>query len=139
VGKLLTFKTASPHNRAAIIDEFGNLCRLRDEFAPFEKRYGQIREEIKTWYEQQPGEKVFTEKGRRYQLDVGMCANARTIDIRAAYKKLGLRKFLKDCSMTLKALGEYLGQSEIDEITSESHIGPRKLTTTPIAIPEEAA
>jgi hypothetical protein len=136
VGKLLTLKTASPPNRAALIDEFGNLSKLRDEFAPFEKRHGQLRDEIKSWYEGRPGDVTFTEKGLLFQLDVTACANAKAIDLRAAYKKLGLPKFLKACSMTFKALGEYLGQADIDELTSESQTGPRRFTATPITPPE---
>jgi hypothetical protein len=137
VGKLLTLKTASPPNRAAIIDEFGNLCRLRDEFAPFEKRHGQLYKEIKTWYENEPAEKTFTEKGLRYQLDVGMQAEAKTINMRLAYKILGLEKFLKACTLTLKALGELLGSAEIDCLTTLARTGHRIYIPTLITRPAE--
>lgn len=132
MGKLLTLKTASPPNRAAIIDEFGEVSRLRDDFAPTEKRYNQLRDEIKSWYEDKPADEVFIEKGVRFQLDIGACAMAKTVDVAAAYKKLGARKFFKACLITLKALAEHLGQADIEALTSEAQTGPRRFASTRI-------
>lgn len=138
MGKLLTLKIATPPNRAAIIDEFGAVSALRDAFGPTEKRYGQLRDEIKTWYKDSPGDKDFIEKGLRFQLDVSMAAEARTIDIKGAYKKLGLAKFLKACTLTLKALGEFLGAADVDALTSTGRTGSRNYTPTPMGRPVEA-
>jgi hypothetical protein len=134
LGKLLHLKTA-PANRAALIDEYGDIERLRREFAPTEKRYEQLREEIKSWFEASPADKEFIEKGARYQLTVSMRANARIVDIAAVYKKLGLKKFLRACSVTLKALAEFLTEPEIDALASSGRTGARSYVSTPLGLP----
>lgn len=134
MGKLLALKQA-PANRAAIIDEFGDVEKQRREFAPTERRHKQLLDEIKSWYESLPGDKDAVEKGTRYQLAISMRANATTVDVKAAHKKLGLTKFLKACTLTLKALGEYLSQPEIDALTATDRTGSRSFVTTPLVGP----
>jgi hypothetical protein len=138
VGKLLSLKTA-PTPRAAIIDEFGDLTLQRAAFAPTEKRYAQLRDELKSWYADAPGHTEFVERGRRYQLTVSAAANSKTIDIRAAYKKLGLAKFLKACSLTLKALAEFLSEPDIEALTTSAQTGARGFVSTPYGQPAEQA
>ncbi len=135
MGKLLALKTA-PADRAAIIDEFGDIAKLRADFAPTEKRHKQLSDEIKTWYEDSPADQDFVEKGTRYQLDISPCSNVTLIDVKAAKKKLGLAKFLKCVSITLKALAVFLTEPEIAELTSTEQTGYRSYKPTPmIALP----
>lgn len=136
MGKLLLLKKAVP-NRAAIIDEFGDVCALRAGFAPTEKRHKQLADEIKSWYEDAAAAREFTEKGDRYQLAISMRSLAKTINIRAAYKKLGINKFLAACTITLKALGELLSEPEVDALWEEDRTGHRSYVTTPFAVPAE--
>jgi hypothetical protein len=138
MGKLLALKTA-PANRAALIDEFGDISKLRKAFAPTEARHKQLQEEIKTWHADDDAATPFTEKGRRWQLDVSACSHVTVIDNRATYKKLGLPRFLKAVTITLKALKELLlTEPEISELTSVEQIGFRSLVATPLVLPPAA-
>lgn len=131
MGKLLSLKTAQK-DRAAIIDEFGDVDKQRKAFAPIEKRYGQLRDEIKSWHDSAPGAEEFTEKGTRWQLDVGTRADVTTVKIYAVFRKLGITKFLKACTVTLKALADFLPEAEIDQLTTVARTGSRNISVTPI-------
>jgi hypothetical protein len=134
MGKLLAMQTAAP-DRAAIIDEFGDIALKRLAFAPTEKRFKQLSDEMKSWYQDAPADKTFTEKGQRYQLDVSMCSNVTAINIRAVYKIVGIAKFLKACTLSLKAVGELLSVPEVAAVSSVERTGWRSLATTPISRP----
>jgi hypothetical protein len=131
MGKLLQL-SKSPSERANLIDEFGDVCRRRADFAPIEKRHGQLAAEIKTWYEEEDPEKVFVEKGARYQLDVSVRANVTAINNRAVYRILGIAKFLEACSLTLTALRKYMTTPEVDAVSSQERTGSRSYTAVPI-------
>lgn len=141
MGKLLQLKT-SPPNKAALIDEFGDVERLRREFAPTERRYQQLRDEIAGWCPDP--EKEYVEKGHRYELLISRRDEQRKVDVKAAQKKLGLTKFLKACSLTMKALEAFLPKPEIEALTTKARTGPRTLIPTPVTpapdiAPEKAA
>jgi hypothetical protein len=139
MGKLLLLKTATPANRSALIDEAGDIKLKLAAFAAtgVERRDKQLTEEFASWYPDKP-EEEFIEKGQRYELRISARRNVTTIDIRAAYKKLGLRKFLSACSLTLKALAEFLTEPEVDCLTSTARTGSRAFVTTPLGVASPA-
>ena len=138
MGKLLLLKNATK-DRAALIDEYGNVDRLRKEFAPYEKRYQALRAEIASWYEASPPDATYIEKGLRYTIEIGARATESTINVKGAHKALGLVKFLKACSITLKALRAALAPEEADKLVSTARTGSRSISSTPIvALPNEA-
>lgn len=137
MGKLLLIKTA-PRDRAALIDEYGAAAELRDRFAPTEKRYHALREEINSWCPE--ADLTYTEKGARYMLAISTRAVERKVGAKEAYKALGLAKFLRAASVSLKALGEFLSAPDIDRIAVASRTGSRTISATPIiAVPRELA
>jgi hypothetical protein len=139
VGKLLLLDTASPPNRAALIDERLDLKLRIDAFAAtgLKKRADQIDEEIASWYVDKHPDAEFVEKGTRSQLTVSMRANQTTIDVRAAYKILGLKQFLLACSITLKALGELISPAEINALSTSARTGSRRFVFTPLGQPAD--
>ena len=136
MGKLLALKTA-PANRAALIDEAGDLGRKIAAWKAtgIERRDKQIAEEMATWYTDAAADQDFTEKGLRYTLSVSPRANQTSINIRAAYKILGLAKFLTACTLTLKALKQHLSEPEVLALTSSDRTGHRTYGLTPIIGP----
>jgi hypothetical protein len=134
MGKILQLKPG-PRSRAAAIDEFGDIVKLRKAFLPTEQRYQTLLREIAPWYAKSAAAKEFVASGERWQLNVSMCQRQSSIDIWAVYKLLGLTKFLKICSVTLKAIGEFLTQSQIDGLTSHERTGRRDYVPTLILAP----
>jgi hypothetical protein len=137
MGILLGLKTA-PQNRAALIDELGDLSARRDAWiaSKVEKRYQQVLAEAKTWYAGKDALELFVEKGARYQLNVSPCAKATVFSARAIYTRLKLNKFLAVVSVTAKALAEIgkLTPDEIAALGTTERTGPRGYTTTPLTL-----
>jgi hypothetical protein len=136
MGKLLLLKPAAAA-RAALISEAGALDLKIAAFAAtgIERRRKQLGEEFASWYLDKPPDEEFIERGRGFELRVSARRNVTAIDIRGAYKKLGLARFLKSASLTLKALAEFLSQPEIDALSSTARTGSRSFVTTPIGAP----
>lgn len=140
MGKLLSLRTAPP-NKAALIDEAGD---LRQKIAAWkatgiERRDKQLAEEMASWYTDAAADQDFTERTNRYTLSVSPRANQTSINIRAAYKILGLKTFLTACTVTLKALKEHLSEPEVLALTSSERTGHRTYGLTPIVRPAAEA
>jgi hypothetical protein len=120
------------------VDEYRDLSEKRDLFQLSEKRYQALREKLKVRYANEPGDLIFAEVGMRSRIDVSIASTQTTVNIRAAYKKLGVGKFLAICSVTLKALGDLLTVPEIADLTSTSRTGSRSFSVTPLGAPAQA-
>jgi len=133
VGQLLALKTA-PANRAALIDEAGALDLQLAVFAAtgVERRRKQLTEEFGSWYADKAADGEFLERGLAFQLKISPRRNSTSINIRGAYKKLGIARFLQAATLTLKALGEFLSEPEIEALSSTARTGARSFVTTPI-------
>lgn len=136
MGKLLTL-TTSPAARAALIDELGDLKAKKAAFAPTEKRLKQVSDEVASWYDDRAPAETYVEKGYRYQLTVSARLNVTSVNIRAVYRILGVRKFLDICTVTLTAIREVLTDAEVLAVTSLDRTGYRRLDTTPLGTPAE--
>jgi hypothetical protein len=115
------------------VDDFGDLAKLREEFAPTELLYKKLRAELNALCAGAAPEDEFVVKGERYTLRISACQMNREVDVPAARKKLGWEKFLACCTVTLAAISNYLTKPECDALTIESMTGPRRYLTVPIA------
>jgi hypothetical protein len=132
MGQLLQLsKTTTPADKAAVIDEFGDACAKVKAFEPTRKRHEQLRDEIASWYADKAADQDFAARGARYDLWVSMRSNQRKVNIAAAFRALGVRKFLKVCTVTLTALKEILSEPDAEALTTESRTGYRRIWTTP--------
>lgn len=115
-------------SRADIIDEFGELDRKVQEFAPTAKRHEALKSQIKTWFENHPADQELTEEGKLYTLQVGARAKERRIaSLAKVFKALGANKFLGICSVGLKALEDALGKDKAAGYIVEDQSGSRRL------------
>ncbi len=123
--------------RAAVIDELGDATRRSDEYAATgnERRRKQLADEVQAWYASDAAEGEYSATGARYHLAVSPRRNESRIDISGAYKKLGLKRFLKIASTTIKALAAALPAPDVDALTSMTRTGSRGLTLTPLVAP----
>ena len=116
--------------KAQIIDEFGELDRRVQEFAPVAKRYKLLQDLIRSWYVDQPAESPFVATGALYDVQVGARGSERYFDLKTRIKifaKLGKAKALELFTITLKLVEENLGKPEFEALVSHAPTGSRKL------------
>lgn len=123
--------TRSPQIPASLIDDYGDVSKLRDEFAPTERLYQKLRKELNDHLSDAPANQEYVQCGERWTLDISERKMERTVDVKKAQKRLGPRNFLHVCSVTLKALEQYLLKPEIDALTVSEQTGARTFTLNP--------
>ena len=115
----------------SLIDDFGDLKKLHDDFAPTEKLYNAARDQLNSYLENEPADTTYIEEGTRWTLDIGACGFVSSIDLKVIQKLLGPRNFLKACTVTFKALEAFLLKPQIDALKTTEQTGPRKFVTSP--------
>lgn len=117
-------------DRATLIDEYGELCRQMDEMKPVIARYKELGSMLQSWYVDTPADQSVTAQGRLYSLQISPRDNQTTIkDIRKVYRVLGVAKFLKLCSITLKAVKENVDAGVYEGLVETHRTGFRTLKT----------
>lgn len=117
------------------IDDFGDLCQLREEFAPTERAYKACHSALATLIEAEgaDAETELTAAGERWTLNISARGMERKINVVAVRKRLGAADFLKCCSVTLKALGRFLTQPEVDKLAPQEQTGARTIKAVALA------
>jgi hypothetical protein len=112
---------------AALIDEFGDLVRLRDAFAPNERRYAKLRDQFKELLAEAGAgaEEEFAVSGERFILNISARSVERKVDIKAARRHLGVTVFMQCVSVTLSALSNFLSKPEVEALTFSERTGSR--------------
>lgn len=121
--------------KAAIVDEYGELDRQVQEFEPKRKRHEALKSQIKSWYDDHPAEAEATAEGRLFRVQISARENESVIAKARAYKELGKERFLKVCSLTIKALKEALGEAGASALITKAPTGSRKLKVVAKAAP----
>lgn len=116
------------------IDDFGDVVKLREAFAPTERLYDKLRAQIKDMCRDKDPNEAYFMQGDRYTIKISPCAFESQVDIPAARKRLGAERFLSACSMTLRALTNLLPRPEAEALTISVQTTSR--TFTPVAIAE---
>lgn len=116
-----------------LIDEWGDLTKLRDEFAPTERRYQKCREQLKALVESEDPEAQFKVRGERYVVEISPCSMESKPDVPAVRKRLGAAMFLHVVAVTKKALEGVLLKHEIEELCISTRTGSRSYAPTAIS------
>jgi hypothetical protein len=126
--------------RTAVIDEFGEIQAKIDVFKPTRERHAELREQIASWYENEPVARPYIEEGRKYVLQVSACTNERSIfSMAKLFKLLGVETFLKLCKFPLAAVDAGVPKISHSEFLEESQTGPRQIKVVAKASKEKAA
>ena len=128
--------------RQQIIDEFGELDRQIQEFAPKRKRYEILQGTIRSWCEDLPAAMPTTVEGEQYIVQVGARTEERFFTLKAKAKifsQLGKAKALELFTITLKSVEDSLGKLALEELVSRAHSGSRKLVAVAKAPPAKLA
>jgi hypothetical protein len=117
---------------ASTVDEFVDAQKAREAFAPTERRYQKLYSELKQLLASADPAAEYTAKGERYTLRISPCSVERKVDVVRAKKKLGVAAFLECCTVSLKALGNFLATPDVDALTIASQTGSRSYTAVPV-------
>ena len=117
---------------AALCDEFGDLTRLKDEFAPTQSRYNKCRERIAALVAEADPEMEYKVEGERYRVMIGARGLERKVDIALARKLLGAAKFMEVATVTLRSLEAVMLKPDIDKIVLVERTGPRTYLPVPL-------
>lgn len=115
------------------VDDFGDVLKLRQAFAPTEAKYNRLRAELNALTACADPEAEFVVTGERFTLRISSCSIERRVDIAKARKKMGAAAFLEHCSMTIKALGNFFAAPDVEKLLVSSRSGSRSYTPVPVA------
>lgn len=110
------------------IDDYGDLVKLREAFAPTERQYQRMKKELVDKCDSADPSAEFVVRGERYTLRISACGMERQFDKAMAKRRLGAAKFLECCSISLKALSVFLSGPEIEAFTTTTQSGSRTYT-----------
>lgn len=139
---LRALPASPPPTRQQLIDEFGELDRQIQEFAPKAKRFKVLQDQIRSWYEAHPADQPAIAEGTVYQIQVGARGLERFFNLKAKTKiftQLGKAKALELFSITLKAVEDSLGRGDMELLVSQALTGSRKLVPVLRAPAQKAA
>lgn len=115
-------------DRAALVDEFGELSRQVAEFAPTQRRLEQLRVIIAGWYADADAAKEWRVDGQVWALHVGMRERRRRItDMQRLYKVLGRDTFLRLASIAMDKLELQLSEEHLAGLVVAERTGPRRI------------
>lgn len=120
--------TPKVDDRAALVDEYGDLAKRAAESAPFERRLKELRAIIQSWFIDASPQTEFSVEGNRYMVTVSARECERKVDPVRLYKAVGLKRFLKVVSVTLEAM-KVAGMEKLNILCVDTRqTGKRKLT-----------
>lgn len=121
--------------RIILVDEYGSLLARTAPHKSNFARLAEVAKGIRSWFKESPGHKSYTVEGALYVCSVGVCGSSTIIsNMQEVYDRLGHKKFLAHCSITLTALEEAgLNAGDIAAMTHKAQIGSRNLDVTRIA------
>jgi hypothetical protein len=123
---IMTTKAETLARRSAV-DEYGDLVA---ELAPFkgkQTRCDELAKTIRSWYVDSDAGTTYAADGDRFVATLGAKGNQTVIDIAAAYKALGAKKFKAAVTLTMKALEAALPAALVLLVTSKEQTGTRSL------------
>lgn len=114
------------------VDDYADLVKLRDAFAPTERKYQALQKQLKELCAGADPNKEYLMKGERNALRISACKFDSEVDVAKAKRKLGVEKFLECCTVTLKALANYCTKPEVDALTISVQGSSRSFSVVPL-------
>ncbi len=121
---------------ASLCDEFGELSKLGEQFAPTLTRYNKCREKLAALVADADPELEFRVEGDVYRVLISERGLERRLDIPAVRKVLGAAKFIEVATVTMKSLEAYLLRPQIEALTLVERTGPRTYSPVPLGHPD---
>src|SRR5262245_47454994 len=114
--------------REAIIDEYGDLSRRIEDFAPTAARHKALKDEIRGWYDKHPPDDTAVAVGESSTIYVGSREwRLEITDIEALFNLVGVKRFLKFCTFPITQIGKVITVKHSESVTTKSQSGLRTI------------
>jgi hypothetical protein len=116
-----------------LVDTFGDLAKLREDFAPTERKYQHALAGLRELVAEADDATAFSARGERYTLQIsarGMEAKPNVWKVR---KLLTKTAFMKVVTITKTALEKFLLKGQIEAACDVTQTGSRKFEAVPLA------
>jgi hypothetical protein len=131
---------AKTDSRESLVDEFAELDRQVQQFAPKAARHEELKKVIKGWYEQHPADQTAVAAGNVYDVQVSAKSNERTwTSILKLYRALKRDAFFRICEVALGKAEEILGKEAVAKLVTVTQSGSRRLKPVLKAPVQQAA
>lgn len=120
-------RNAIAEQRRKAVDEYGKLTAKLAPYRADLARLTDLAKAIRAWAEDSSPQANLSFAGNKFVCSLGPCGlESKITNMGDVYKTLGHEKFLKSCSMTLKALEAAGGDMAV--LTVKTQTGTRTLT-----------
>lgn len=109
-------------------DEYGELDRRMQLFAPDVARFETLKRAIKSWFDRMPADADGTIEGNLYRLHLSARERERRVrSMRGLVDAIGIEKFLELASVPIGALEDLLGKSRAAALIIDARTGSRRI------------
>jgi hypothetical protein len=127
-------------DRAAIVDEYGELRRKLALGKRDADRAKELGEQIASWFDGQAGDQEFQVEGRRYLAQVSARPLKRSVkDMVKLFLAIGKQAFLAACDFPAAAMDRLLDAEQQTRLIHSEHVGKRRVTAVPKAAAAKVA
>lgn len=113
--------------RAAIIDEYGELSRKVKEFKPTADRAAALGKTIAAWYDDRPAEDSFTAAGERFTVQVSARSNKRFISNMVKLARILGKRFYEVAFVRLEDVDKFVDPALHPKVLGSSRCGNRRV------------
>lgn len=127
-------KTFPDTMQRKMVDEYGELQRQVELFAPVEAKHGVLKRAIKGWFDTAPADAEATLEGKIYVLTITARERERRVrDMRALASAVGLDKLLEIVAryVPLGPVETIIGKEKLAALVTDERTGPRRIKAVP--------
>jgi hypothetical protein len=114
-------------DRAAIIDEYGELSRKVREFKPTADRAAALGKTIAAWYDDKPAEDAFTASGELFTVQVSARAQKRFVSNVFRLSRILGKRFYELATIKLEDIDKFVAPELHPNFISASRAGNRRV------------
>jgi len=141
----LEVTVASDAEMKSMLDEFGELSRKMQLYAPVTARFELLKKTIKNWFNNAPDDADGVVEGTIYRIHVSARERERRVrDMRELLDRIGIDNLLRIATVSIGALQTVLPNVEIESLLIEKRSGSRRIKcipmfpATPPRLPDQA-
>jgi hypothetical protein len=126
------FDLPGDKTKAKMVDEYGELDRRMQLWAPEVARYDTLKRAIKSWFDHVPADADGIVEGAVYRLHLSPRERERRVrSMRDLIAVIGLEKFLELASVPIGAIEDNLGKTRAAALITEARTGSRRIKAVP--------
>jgi hypothetical protein len=111
-----------------MIDEYGELDRQVQMFAPMQARYEVLKKAIKSWFDSAPSDAEASVEGASYLLHISARERERKVrSMKQLCNEIGIDELLALVSVSLGPLEDLIGKQRVAALVTDERTGSRRI------------